>query len=110
MEYIETFIAYKKAETDAISSACKMLGFSADIYLGENYDGKYQTIDKEADAFNTPCTKQDSMRIVNAAKAKWGAQAAEKCSEILRKYGADSTFSLLGIYVENVLEEIKYAD
>jgi len=33
---------YKMAITDALSTACKMLGIGADVYMGGNHDSKYE--------------------------------------------------------------------
>lgn len=98
----------KKAETDALSSACKKLGFSADIYMGED-NGKYQTDDFSEDLFKKTITTSEAKKIVSAAKEKWGPYAAENCSEILKKYGAQDSLSLLQIYLPNVLKEIENA-
>ncbi|MBE7092740.1 MAG: hypothetical protein E7365_06140 [Clostridiales bacterium] len=98
----------KKAETDALSNACKKLGFSADIYMGED-NGKYQTDDFAEDLFKKTITKEEAKKIVSVSKAKWGHEAAERCSEILKKYGANDSLSLLQIYLPNVLKEIENA-
>lgn len=98
----------KKAETDALSNACKKLGFSADVYMGED-NGKYQTDDFAEDLFKKTITKEEAKKIVAVSKAKWGFEAAERCSEILKKYGAKDSLSLLQIYLDNVLEEIEKA-
>lgn len=98
----------KKAETDALSSACKKLGFSSDVYLGED-NGKYQTDDFTEDLFAKKVTYEEAKTIVEKSKAKWGHEAAEKCSEILRKYGAKDSLSLPQTFLNNVLEEIEKA-
>jgi hypothetical protein len=67
--------------------------------------------EEDDDAFKKTVTKQESMKIVNAAREKWGSHAAEKCAEILeKKYGVKSTLEVLQIYLPNVLEDIKDAD
>lgn len=104
---------FKKAYTDAISCACKQLGFSEDIYFskaGNDDSNKHNGEEIEADPFKKTVTKAESKQIVAAAQSKWGEKAAEKCSVILDKYGANSTLSLLQIYLPTVLEEIKNAD
>lgn len=104
---------WKKAFTDALGNACKNLGFSADIFFKadqSNGDSKHETADDE-DIFRKTVTKSESLQIVNAAKAKWGHQAAEKCGELLKtKYGVDSSLAVLQIYLQNVLDDIKNAD
>jgi hypothetical protein len=102
---------WKKALTDAIGNACKNLGMSADIYFSKDDNSKYEVGEEDDDAFKKTVTKQESMKIVNAAREKWGSQAAEKCAEILeKKYGVKSTLEVLQIYLPNVLEDIKDAD
>lgn len=106
---------WKKAFTDALGNACKNLGFSADIYFSKdqnNGESKYDTKDPDDDdLFKKTVTYSESMQIVNAAREKWGHQAAENCSEILKKkYGVTSTLEVLQIYLPNVLDDIKNAD
>lgn len=43
--------AFKKAFTDALGSACKLLGFSSDIYFSADPDSKYRSAEEEQDAF-----------------------------------------------------------
>lgn len=102
--------AFKKAFTDALGNACKNLGMSADIYYSKDENSKYgDCSSEEVDAFKTYVTKSESLKIVNKAKEKWGAEAPEKCSEILKKYGATSTLEVLQIYLDSVLKEIENA-
>ena len=101
---------FKMALTDAIGVACKALGFSADIYYGEGYDiSKYTKGNEERDAFEERVTSEEAKSIVKAAKEKWKENAAERISPILEKYHADSTVSLLRIYLDDVLKEIGQA-
>ena len=99
---------FKMALTDAIGGACKLLGMSADIYYSQD-TSKYPTQEIEEDAFSKRVTREESKLIVAKSKEKWGAQAPEKCHEILLKYGANDTLSLLQIYLDNVLKEIEAA-
>lgn len=101
---------FKMALTDAIGVACKALGFSSDIYFGEGYDiSKYTKGNEERDAFEERVTPEEAKSVVKAAKAKWKENAAECISPILEKYHADSTVSLLRIYLDDVLREIGQA-
>lgn len=99
---------FKMALTDAIGGACKLFGMSADIYYSQD-TSKYPTQEIEEDAFSKRVTREESKLIVAKSKEKWGAQAPEKCHEILLKYGANDTLSLLQIYLDNVLKEIEAA-
>lgn len=99
---------FKMALSDAIGGACKLLGMSADIYYSQD-TSKYPTQEIEEDAFSKTVTREESKLIVTKSKEKWGAQAPEKCQEILSKYGAKDTLSVLQIYLENVLKEIEAA-
>ena len=76
--------AFKKATTDALGNACKYLGMSADIFFAADADGKYVVGELEEDIFKKRVTRAESKQIVDAAKEKWGAQAAEKCNVILK--------------------------
>lgn len=99
---------FKMALTDAIGGACKLFGMSADIYYAQD-NTKYPTQDIEEDAFEKRITKEESKAIVQKSKEKWGADAPEKCCEILTRYGANNTLSLLQIYYENVMKDIEAA-
>ena len=101
---------FKMALTDALGVACKALGFSSDVYYEEGYDiSKYTKGNEERDAFEERVTPEEAKSIVKAAKAKWRENAAECISPILDKYHADSTVSLLRIYLDDVLKEIGQA-
>lgn len=100
--------AFKKAKTDALGNACKQLGMSSDIFYAQD-DSKNTTTDIEEDLFKKTVTKIESKQIVNAATNKWGHNAAERCGEILKKYGAKSSLELLQIYLPQVLKEIENA-
>lgn len=105
---------FKMALTDAIGTACKALGMSADIFFDKDrtkYISTASTEDEEADDdLFALINEEEQKRIRDAARAKWGKDTPNKIQPILVKHGAAMVKDLKRISIESVLEDIKNAD
>lgn len=107
---------FKMALTDAIGTACKALGMSADIYFDKDRT-KYipKGVDTDADDEDeddalAPISEEEEARIKAVAKAKWGKDTPNKIQPILAKRGVPMVKDLRKIHVKDVLKEIADAD
>ena len=71
-EMVQDDEAWKKAYSDAIATACKSLGFAADLYAGSD-DDKYA--EKKAPAEKKPADAPATKVTATAAKAEAKAEA-----------------------------------
>lgn len=67
--------AFKKAFTDAITNALKMIGVGADVHMGMFDDSKYVNTMKDEFAGNQPAN--DAPKSVSAAEMKRGLKAID---------------------------------
>lgn len=105
---------FKMALTDAIGTACKALGMSADIYFSNDRTKYIPTAtaeeDTEDDDVFGKINATEEKRIKDAAKAKWGKDTPNKIQPILVKYGATFVKDLTRINIDKVMEDIANAD
>lgn len=96
---------FKMAYTDALSVACRSLGFGADIYYGENSKTKYDN-NKTAPAQNKPVERKISeaqaKRIFGIAQ---GNQTA--ILQVMMKYGYKNTKDILVKDYDKIVNEIQ---
>ena len=92
---------YKMAYTDAISVACKALGFGANIYWKKN-ETKY---DKVVETAENKIDKTTAFALINTLKAK--NYSDEDISKSLLKYGVKSAEELTESQYAEILLKIK---
>lgn len=102
---------FKMAYTDALSVACRSLGFGADIYYGENsktkYDNKSNTTTTPAPTQNVPVTNKtiseaQARRIFGVAKGN-----ETIILQVMMKYGYKNTKDILVKDYDKIVAEIQ---
>lgn len=94
--------AYKMATTDAISVACKELGFGADVYW-QNDNDKY--IDNKRDTGeSTPAPKTERKKLQDELQ-KYADEHNMTAAEIIKDYGLSSKSSVEDL--QNCLNDLK---
>ena len=78
---------WKKAYTDAIGSACKMLGMCADVYYEKDYDSKYSTQPQPETSEPQP----ETVRMATAQQIRYIKDCAsdDQYMALMGRYGAD---------------------
>ena len=92
---------YKMAYTDAISVACKALGFGANIYWGKKNETKYDMAKEEA----TKITKQEAEILLKILVDKGFTD--EQVSQSLNKYKVKTIDELNTTQYAEILRKVK---
>ena len=90
---------YKMAYTDAISVACKALGFGANIYWKKKNETKYDKVEPK------PIEKVDGDVLLNILKGK--GYSDEYISKSLAKYNVKTVYELTETQYGEILQKIK---
>jgi len=105
--------AFKMATTDALSTAMKMIGVAADIYMGEFSGGKYKNKSEEPNGgkndFGTPTHPFSRDNIIEfGMHSKTGDGANKKWIELPDKYLETLNKKVTGGYKKFVEKEIAF--
>jgi len=105
--------AYKMATTDALSTAMKMIGVAADIYMGEFSGGKYKNKSEEPNDgkndFGTPEHPFDRDNIIEfGMHSKTGKGKDKKWLELSDKYLNILNDKVTGGYKKFIEKEISF--
>lgn len=114
---------FKMALTDAISVACKALGFGADVYWNKDRESKYSTVPKEEEqlpkqdwkeSLNIPPEWQGKVvevAVISEAQAKRLFAVSKGNNELVRqillKYGFTSSKSVTKDKYNQICQEIE---
>lgn len=102
--------AYKMAYTDAISVACKALGFGADIYW-QNDPTKYTASSEETSKERANKTTQAESEVADYATVEEAIEAAKNAKtieELQRVWGIGGKYSKYGDFVSAVTNNPNY--
>lgn len=96
--------AYKMSVTDALSTACKMLGIAADIYAGL-FDGAKYTKQEQKSPDNTPLPTDQVNQPADQVKRLIKLMNVDKTAKDLQKRYQDNA-QLIASFPENLKEQI----
>ena len=90
---------YKMAYTDAISVACKALGFGANIYWRKNHESKYDKAEPKL------ISREVAIALINTLRAE--GYTDEQIGQSLLKYNATTAEELTEAQYAEILLKIK---